>query len=193
LSAEQWTTSWARPGDDESAERPGESFTGSGWRFGSRFPGLIRYISPQSAPLPVRADPKWGPTTGRPPHLQETTVLKKVGFVVAGATIAALAATPFAFAGNADITSSTQNSEGGLVNIADTNVNPAINACDNQVPVNVLGVQVPLNDTSAIVDLSGAAAAGVLGDAEADAKRGDGASLSDDCVASTSTDAVNGG
>jgi hypothetical protein len=129
-------------------------------------------------------------------------MLKKVGIVVAGATAAVLAVSPLAFAGEGhyhgkdsdrgvEVTSSEQNSE-GLVNITDTNVNPALNVCDNQIPINVLGVQVPLNDTSIVADLSGALGLGLLGDAEAKSDRGDGASLSDDCIATTSTDAVNG-
>ncbi len=125
-------------------------------------------------------------------------MLKKAGIVVAAAAAGLLAVSPLAFAGEShgkswghdkDVAAYEQNSE-GLINITDTNVNPAVNVCDWQVPVNVLGVQVPVNDVDLLVDLTGALGIPVASDG-AEVEAVDGAtSQSDDCVASTSTDTV---
>jgi hypothetical protein len=124
-------------------------------------------------------------------------VLKKAGIVVATAATGLLALSPLAFAGEShkdwskgDDATYVQNTE-GLINVTDTNVNPAINVCDNQIPVNILGVQVPINDTSVLDDLTGALGIPVGSeDSGTAAVRGD-STESDDCVATTSTDSVS--
>jgi hypothetical protein len=129
-------------------------------------------------------------------------VLKKAGIVVAAAAAGLLAVSPLAFAGEShkdwghghgggtNVASYEQNTE-GLVNVTDTNINPALNVCDNQIPVNVLGIQVPINDTSALNGLTGALGIPVGSeDSGVAASRGDTA-VSDDCIASTSTDGTS--
>jgi hypothetical protein len=44
-------------------------------------------------------------------------------------------------------------SDGGLVEVADTNVGP-FQACHNDVPINAVGAQVPVNDIAAILGLT---------------------------------------
>ena len=125
-------------------------------------------------------------------------MLKKAGIVVATAAAGLLAVSPLAFAGESHkdwghdkgYASSEQNTE-GLVNVTDTNVNPAINVCDNQVPVNILGVQIPLNDTSALNNLTGALGIPV-GSEDSGTEAAGTTTLSDDCIANTSTDATTG-
>ncbi|WP_232665769.1 hypothetical protein [Pseudonocardia sp. TRM90224] len=101
-------------------------------------------------------------------------MLKKAGIVVATAAAGLLAVSPLAFAGDSghghdggDHQNYSKNAD-GLVNLSGNNVNVPIQACHNQVPVNVLGVQVPLNNTdlAALDGLTGAL--GLLGDADAD-------------------------
>ena len=125
-------------------------------------------------------------------------MLKKAGIVVAAAAAGLLAVSPLAFAGEShkdwgghgtNVASSEQTTE-GLVNVTDTNINPALNICDNQVPVNVLGVQVPINDTSALNGLTGALGIPVGSKDSGVTADGDTA-LSDDCIASTSTDGTS--
>jgi hypothetical protein len=126
-------------------------------------------------------------------------VLKKAGIVVAAAAAGLLAVSPLAFAGEShgkswghgkDVASYEQNTE-GLINVTDTNINPAINICDNQVPVNVLGVQVPVNDVDLLLDLTGALGLPLASEGtEVEAEDG-ATSQSDDCVATTSTDTVS--
>jgi hypothetical protein len=126
-------------------------------------------------------------------------VLKKAGIVVAAAAAGLLAVSPLAFAGEshkdwghggADVASSSQTTE-GLINVTDTNVNPAINVCDNQVPVNILGVQIPVQDTSVLDDLTGALGIPVGSQGTTvEAERGD-SRTSDDCIANTTTDSVS--
>jgi hypothetical protein len=124
-------------------------------------------------------------------------VLKKAGIVVAAAAAGLLAVSPLAFAGETahgkdwghgtEVASSEQNTE-GLINVTDTNVNPALNVCDNQIPLNVLGVQVPVNDSSILDGLTGALGIPVASeDSDTEAKHG-ASTVSDDCIASTSTD-----
>jgi hypothetical protein len=136
---------------------------------------------------------------GRPRIQQEITVLKKAGIVVATAAAGLLALSPLAFAGESHkdwhkedrgSATSVQNTE-GLVNVTDTNVNPALNVCDNQIPVNVLGVQVPINDTDALNGLTGALGIPVGSEDSGVTADGD-TTMSDDCIANTSTDATNG-
>ncbi len=126
-------------------------------------------------------------------------MLKKAGIVVAAAAAGLLAVSPLAFAGEShgkswghgkDVASYEQNTE-GLVNVTDTNINPSLNVCDNQVPVNILGVQVPVNDTNLLVDLTGALGLPVASEGtETEAEDG-GSSISDDCIATTNTDGVS--
>jgi hypothetical protein len=99
---------------------------------------------------------------------QEITVLKKAGIVVATAAAGLLAVSPLAFAGDsgshhggADQVNSNKELHQGLVNVSDNNVNVPVQACNNNIPVNVLGVQV--SDVTA--DLTGAL--GLLAPAEA--------------------------
>ncbi len=116
-------------------------------------------------------------------------MLKKAGIVVAAAAAGLLALSPLAFAGDKghdydhkghsgsgsgsgsgsssiEIDENTNNAEGdennGLVNVSGNNVNVPIQACNNDIPINVLGVQV--SDVQA--DLVGAL--GILGEAEAE-------------------------
>jgi hypothetical protein len=96
-------------------------------------------------------------------------VLKKAGIVVATAAAGLLAAAPLAFAGDGghhhhgggDQSNSNQELHQGLVNVSDNNVNVPIQACGNNVPVNVLGIQV--SDVTADIT----AALGLLAPAEA--------------------------
>jgi hypothetical protein len=101
-------------------------------------------------------------------------VLKKAGIVVAAAAAGLLAVSPLAFAGDkgdydhghhhggtaVENTNNAVDASQGLVNVADNNVNVPIQACGNNVPVNVLGVQV--SDVTA--ELTGAL--GLLAPAE---------------------------
>lgn len=109
-------------------------------------------------------------------------MLKKAGIVVAAAAAGLLAVSPLAFAGDkgddhghhgsdGDNTVNSVNDDSeniGLVNVADNEVNVPVQACNNDVPVNVLGVQV--SDVQA--DLTGAL--GLLGEAEAEDEGGAG-------------------
>jgi hypothetical protein len=123
-------------------------------------------------------------------------VLKKAGIVVAAAAAGLLALSPLAFAGDkghdgddhghhgsVEVDENTNNASGdenvGLVNVTGNNVNVPIQACNNDIPVNVLGVQV--SDVQA--DLVGAL--GLLGDAEAerDGDTGDERSCEQDAAA----------
>ena len=98
-------------------------------------------------------------------------MLKKAGIVVAAAAAGLLAVSPLAFAGDKgesghhghSVTNNNTNGDDshGLVNLADNNVNVPIQACGNDVPVNVLGVQVP----NLTAELTGAL--GLLGSADA--------------------------
>lgn len=103
-------------------------------------------------------------------------MLKKAGIVVAAAAAGLLAVSPLAFAGDKgehghghghSVTNNNTNGDesGGFVNVADNNVNIPIQACHNQVPVNVLGVQVPIIENDLVAELTGAL--GLLGGAEA--------------------------
>jgi hypothetical protein len=101
-------------------------------------------------------------------------VLKKAGIVVATAAAALMAVSPLAFAGDkgddhghhghskeVNANGAEKNSE-GLINVSNNNLSVPVQACNNDVPVNVLGIQV--SDVQA--DLTGAL--GLLGGAEAD-------------------------
>ncbi|MFC4948532.1 hypothetical protein [Pseudonocardia sp. GCM10023141] len=91
-------------------------------------------------------------------------MLKKAGILVAAAAAGLLAVSPLAFATEGhSVTNNNSNGDTshGLVNVADNNANVPVQLCNNNVPVNVLGVQV--SDLSA--QLSGAL--GLLGSGEA--------------------------
>ncbi|GEL19545.1 hypothetical protein [Pseudonocardia asaccharolytica] len=98
-------------------------------------------------------------------------MLKKAGIVVATAAAGLLAVSPLAFAGDkgdwghhhhgTDQVNSNEEVRQGLVNVSDNNVNVPVQVCNNDIPVNVLGVQV--SDVTA--DLVGAL--GLLGPATA--------------------------
>ncbi|MBW0092560.1 hypothetical protein [Pseudonocardia oceani] len=99
---------------------------------------------------------------------------------MAASAAALLALSPLAFAGDEGdhghghdgdraVNSVEDDSETtGLVNVADNEANVPVQACNNDIPVNVLGVQV--SDVQA--DLTGAL--GVLGEAEAEDEGGAG-------------------
>ncbi|MDN5920440.1 MAG: hypothetical protein L0I76_35960 [Pseudonocardia sp.] len=119
-------------------------------------------------------------------------MLKKAGIVVAASAASLLAISPLAFAGDGGHDGGDKGGHGhhGSANVIDkdskglisglngNNVNVPIQACNNNVPVNVLGVQVPVEDASALNGLTGAL--GILGDAKA--KSGDSVTdQSDNC------------
>ncbi|HLU57429.1 MAG TPA: hypothetical protein VKZ81_18390 [Pseudonocardia sp.] len=115
-------------------------------------------------------------------------MLKKAGIVVAAAAAGLLAVSPLAFAGDdhgksktkvEDVNSIDGSTHGGLLNVGGNNVAVPVNACDNHVPVNVLGVQVPLNDTHLLAALTGAA--GLNSDVDADSDGDD--TIDDSCKA----------
>jgi hypothetical protein len=108
-------------------------------------------------------------------------VLKKAGIIVAAAAAGLLAVSPLAFAGdkghdydhdggNHAVNSVEDDSEtNGLVNVTGNEVNVPVQACNNDVPVNVLGVQV--SDVQA--DLTGALGLAGAADADDDGGAGD--------------------
>ena len=109
-------------------------------------------------------------------------MLKKAGILVAATAAGLLAVSPLAFAGDKGdhghghghdgdtaVNSVEDDSETtGLVNVADNEVNVPVQACNNDIPVNVAGIQV--SDVQA--DLTGAL--GVLGGASAEDEGGAG-------------------
>ncbi|MBP2370888.1 hypothetical protein [Pseudonocardia parietis] len=118
-------------------------------------------------------------------------MLKKAGLVVAASAASLLAVSPLAFAGDHGDDHGKGGHHHGAENVIDkdakglvsglngNNVNVPIQACNNNIPVNVLGVQVPVEDASALNGLTGAL--GVLGDAKA--KSGDSVTdQSDNCA-----------
>lgn len=106
-------------------------------------------------------------------------MLKKAGIVVAAAAAGLLAVSPLAFAGDKgedghhghhghSVTNNNTNGDesGGLVNVADNNVNVPIQVCNNDVPIQggFAQGQVPVKDITAAV--SGALA--LFGHADSD-------------------------
>ena len=82
--------------------------------------------------------------------------------VVAAAALAAAATLTFgASAANAAVDPGATagmtwyaiDEDGGLVNVADNNVGP-LQACHNDVPVNVIGVQVPIDDVTGLLGIA---------------------------------------
>ncbi|MFP5071547.1 hypothetical protein ACLFMI_18025 [Pseudonocardia nantongensis] len=114
-------------------------------------------------------------------------MLKKAGIVVAASAASLLAVSPMAFAdGGKDDKGDHKGSESGIDKSAEglvsglngNDINVPVQACNNNVPVNVLGVQVPVEDAAAGNGLTGAL--GVLGEAET--KSGDSTTdQSDNC------------
>ncbi|MFP5023069.1 hypothetical protein [Pseudonocardia phyllosphaerae] len=109
-------------------------------------------------------------------------MLKKAGIVVAASAASLLAVSPLAFAGdgghdhhghggNSVVQKGNidKSAKGIIAGANGNNVNVPIQACNNTVPVNVLGVQVPVQDASALNGITGAL--GLAG--EAKAKSGD--------------------
>ncbi|MDD7940943.1 hypothetical protein PHK61_21210 [Actinomycetospora lutea] len=72
-----------------------------------------------------------------------------VAGALAGTALASTAGS--AFAAEADNGGDTTQS--GLVNVNDVQTIAPLNACNNDVPVNALGVQVPVEDVSGALDL----------------------------------------
>lgn len=94
-------------------------------------------------------------------------MLKKAGIVVAASAASLLAVSPMAFASDDN---EIDKSADGLVAAGNgNNLDVPIQACNNNVPVNVLGVQVPVEDAAAGNGLTGAL--GLLGSGQA--KSGD--------------------
>ncbi|MFP5020294.1 hypothetical protein [Pseudonocardia phyllosphaerae] len=107
-------------------------------------------------------------------------MLKKAGIVVAASAASLLAVSPLAFAhgdkgehgpGNSEtsVGNIDKSAKGLVAGLNGNNVNVPIQACNNTVPVNVLGVQVPVQDAAAGNGVTGAL--GILGKGEA--KSGD--------------------
>lgn len=121
-------------------------------------------------------------------------MLKKAGIVAVGALASLLAVSPLAFAGVGGDTGGhdghhgatnvvDKDSEGALLSgLSGNNVNVPIQICNNNVPVNVLGVQVPVEDAAAGNGLTGAL--GILGKGEA--KSGDSVTAQPDNCGQTS-------
>lgn len=95
-------------------------------------------------------------------------MLKKTGIVVATAAAGLLAVAPLALAGEghhhhggADQLNSNDELHQGLVNVSDNNVNVPLQVCNNNLPINVLGIQVSdvTADVTAALGLAGPATA----------------------------------
>ena len=101
-------------------------------------------------------------------------MLKKAGIVVAASAASLLALSPLAFAGN-DGSVIDKDSKGLVSGLNGNNVNVPVQACNNNIPVNVLGVQVPVED--------GAVGNGLTGAVNGEAKSGDSVTdQSDNCA-----------
>lgn len=103
-------------------------------------------------------------------------MLKKAGIVVAASAASLLAISPLAFAGDGghdgdkgghhDAANVIDKDSKGLISgLNGNNVNVPIQACNNNVPVNVLGVQVPVED--------GAVGNGITGAGNGESQSGD--------------------
>ncbi len=79
------------------------------------------------------------------------TMMRKVVLSAALISSGLVATTGMAFAGSEHADGST--TQKGLVNSSDFAPNTTGEACNNDVPVNVLGVQVPVQDNAASVPL----------------------------------------
>lgn len=77
---------------------------------------------------------------------------KKAGLVAAISATALLGLSPLAFAGD-DHGNIDKGAEGVVAGANGNNAQVPVQACNNNVPVNVLGVQVPVKDVDAAVGL----------------------------------------
>ena len=103
-------------------------------------------------------------------------MLKKAGIVVAASAASLLAISPLAFAGDGGHDDGDKGGHHGAANQIDkdskglisglngNNVNVPIQACNNNIPVNVLGAQAPIEDLGLLNGLTGAL--GIAGSAE---------------------------
>lgn len=80
--------------------------------------------------------------------------------VLAGTALAST--TGSAFAAEADSDTNSDGSQHGVINVDDVQPVVPLTACNNDVPVNALGVQVPVEDVSGALDL------GLLGHEDSD-------------------------
>ncbi|MBC3194710.1 hypothetical protein H7X46_27035 [Pseudonocardia sp. C8] len=80
---------------------------------------------------------------------------KKVGLVAATSVAGLLALSPMAFAGD-DGNAIDKDAKGVVAGGNGNNINTPIQACNNNVPVNALGVQVPVEDAAGGNGLTGA-------------------------------------
>ncbi|GAA1387945.1 hypothetical protein GCM10009613_24570 [Pseudonocardia kongjuensis] len=87
---------------------------------------------------------------------------KKAGLVVAASAAGLLALSPLAFADGNVI---DKDAKGVVAGLNGNNAQVPVQACNNNVPVNVLGVQVPVEDAAAANGLTGAA--GIAGEGAA--------------------------
>jgi hypothetical protein len=81
--------------------------------------------------------------------------------VLAGTALASTAGSAFAAESHDDVRGD-DGSQHGVVNIDDVQPVTPVNACNNDIPVNALGVQVPVED------VSGALGLGLLGEEDSD-------------------------
>ncbi|WP_345419962.1 hypothetical protein [Actinomycetospora chlora] len=82
--------------------------------------------------------------------------LRRAAVAGALAGTALVATTGSAFAAESHGPRSTDDgAQSGLVNVGDVQTVTPINACNNDVPVNALGVQVPVEDVSGVLDVGG--------------------------------------
>ncbi|MBW0104224.1 hypothetical protein [Pseudonocardia sp. KRD291] len=99
-------------------------------------------------------------------------MLKKAGIVVAASAASLLALSPLAFADSGN--GIDKDSKGIVSGLNGNNAQVPVQACNNNVPVNVLGVQVPVED--------GAAGNGLTGAVNGESESGDSATdQSDNC------------
>lgn len=78
---------------------------------------------------------------------------KKVGIIAAVSAASLIGLSPLAFAdGGID-----SDAHGAVAGLNGNNVQVPVEACNNEVPVNVLGVQVPVEDAAAGNGVTGAA------------------------------------
>lgn len=103
-------------------------------------------------------------------------MLKKAGLIVAASAAGLLAVSPMAFAADGDHDGGhrgghhqaegiDKSADGLIAGLNGNNVDVPVQACNNNVPVNVLGVQVPVEDAAAANGLTGAL--GILGEGKA--------------------------
>ncbi|WP_224392779.1 hypothetical protein [Pseudonocardia sp. ICBG1293] len=96
---------------------------------------------------------------------------KKTGIVMAASAASLMALSPVAMAhGDSDHGGDQgdgidKSAEGLIAGLNGNNVNVPIQACNNNIPVNLIGLQVPIEDAAATNGLTGAL--GILGSATA--------------------------